>query len=87
MARRIGGPWLKVGKVIELFVAMGCTLGEVPGLMHGPHGSWRVRYLYNPDKDDFVPLSDLADDEYLSPTELANWERRLGVVIPKGDDH
>jgi hypothetical protein len=87
MAQRAGGPWLQVGKVIELFVAMGCTIGEVPAQVHGPEGSWRVRYLYSPETDDFVPISDLADDEYLSPSELANWERRLGIVIPKGRDN
>jgi hypothetical protein len=87
MAQRVGGPWLRVGKLIELFTAMGCTLGELPGVLHGPGGQWRVRYLYSPETDDFVSLSDLDDDDVLPPSEVENWERRLGVEIPKGDSH
>ena len=66
---------------------MGCTLGELPGQLHDPEGSWRVRYLYSPETDDFVSLSDLEDDEALPPSEVENWERRLGVQIPKGPNH
>jgi hypothetical protein len=67
---------------------MGCTLGKVPGLMHGPdETSWEVRYLYSPVTDDFVPLTDLDDDDTLGPTEIENWERRLGIEIPKGKNH
>jgi hypothetical protein len=63
MAQRVGGPWLKVGKLIELFTAMGCTLGELPGGLHGPDRHWRVRFLYSAETDDFVSLSDLEDDD------------------------
>jgi hypothetical protein len=87
MAQRVGGPWLSVGKLIELFTAMGCTLGELPGGVEDQAGSWRVRYLYSPETDDFVSLSDLADDELLPPSEVENWERRLGIVVPKGGNH
>lgn len=83
MAQRVDGPWLPVGKLIELFTAMGCTLGELPGLPHDPDPR-RVRYLYSPETDDFVSLSDLSDDDVLPPSQIENWERRLGVAIPKG---
>jgi hypothetical protein len=43
-----------------------------------------VRYLYSPVTDDFVSLSDLADDEILPPSEIESWERRLGIEVPKG---
>ena len=86
MAQRVGEPWLTVGKLIELFTAMGCTLGEVPGGLQGPAG-WRpLRYLHSPVTDDFVSLSDLEDGERLPPSEVANWERRLGISIPKGNN-
>ena len=55
--------------------------------MPASEGAWRVRYLYSPTTDDFVPITDLEDDEFLSPTELKNWERRLGIQIPKGHGH
>jgi hypothetical protein len=88
VAQRVDGPWLSVQKLIELFTAMGCTLGTVPGRMHGPNEeSWEVRYLYSPVTDDFVPLSDLDNDDILGPTEIENWERRLGIVVPKGKNH
>jgi hypothetical protein len=87
MAQRVGGPWLTVGKLIELFTAMGCTLGEVPGGLDGPDGWHPIRYLHSPVTDDFVSLSDLQDDEFISPSEIENWERRLGIEIPKGTNH
>lgn len=87
MAQRVGGPWLSVGKLIELFTAMGCALGELPVPVEDSGGGRRVRYLYSPETDDFVSLSDLADDDTLPPSEVENWERRLGVVVPKGDEH
>jgi hypothetical protein len=80
-AQRVGGPWLSVGKLIELFTAMGCVLNELPEHLLEPGA--RVRYLYSPTADDFVSLSDLADDEILPPSEIENWERRLGISIPK----
>ncbi len=87
MAQRVDGPWLTVGKLIELFTAMGCVLGKLPGEIHGPNGSWEVRYLYYEETDSFVSLSDLADDDILPPSEIENWERRLGLTIPKGTPH
>jgi hypothetical protein len=87
MAQRVGGPWLSVGKLIELFTAMGCTLGELPGGIEDQAGSSRVRYLYSPETDDFVSLSDLADHDLLPPSEVENWERRLGILVPKGSNH
>jgi hypothetical protein len=66
---------------------MGCRLSELPEPLYGPHGAHRVRFLSSPDSDDFVSLSDLADDEILPPSEVENWERRLGIVIPKGGGH
>lgn len=87
MAQRVSGSWLTVGKLVELFTAMGCTLGVLPGHLHGQNERWRVRYLYSPEANDFVSLSDLDDDEILAPTEIENWERRLGIIIPKGRSH
>jgi hypothetical protein len=87
MAQPVGGHrWLTVGKLIELFVAMGCELHELSGKLHGPMGSHRVRFLYNPEADDFVSLSDLADDERIPPSEVESWERRLQLEIPKNWD-
>jgi hypothetical protein len=83
LANRIGGPWLSVGKLIEIFTAMGCVLGELPGHT-AETDAHRVRYLYNQENDDFVSLSDLDDNDRLPPSEVENWERRLGVTIPKG---
>ena len=41
------------------------------------------RYLYNPDNGAVVAILDLGDDEFVSSGEVAYWERRLGVSIPK----
>jgi hypothetical protein len=84
MAQRVDGPWLKVGKLIELFVAMGCELHNLPGDIMGPDGTYKVRFLLNPITRTFVSLSDLDNDEMLPPSEIAYWERRLKMSIPKG---
>ena len=87
MAVPVGGPWLTVGKLIELFTAMGCGVGELPGTLIGPDGPRHVRYLHSPLTDDFVSLSDLKDDQRIPPSEVDNWERRLGVIVPRGKTH
>ena len=82
MAHPFGSNWPTVGKLIELFTAMGCELGELPGEIEGPEGPYRVRFLYSPATDDFVSLSNYEDDERIPPSELASWQRRLGTEIP-----
>ncbi|MBV8449932.1 MAG: hypothetical protein JO357_16910 [Hyphomicrobiales bacterium] len=84
----MGGPWLSVGKLIELFTAMGCVLSELPGTLIYKDGAPRkIRYLYSPEADDFVSLGDLDDGDRLPPSEVESWERRLGIQIPKGADN
>jgi hypothetical protein len=86
-AQRVDGPWLSVRKLIELFVGMGCELHEIPGQLVEPGVRRNIRYLYSPDANDFVSLRDLEDDDRLPPSEVENWERRLGMTIPKGPNH
>ncbi len=69
--------------MIELFTAMGCELHKLENRIHHPEGDYEVRFLYSAESDDFVSLSDLSDDEHIPPSEVDNWERRLGVTIPK----
>ena len=83
--KRVGGPWTSVGRLIELFSAMGCVLSEVPNILIVDEQPNRVRYLYSPETDDFVSLRDLTNDDLLPPSEVENWERRLGITIPKGE--
>jgi hypothetical protein len=83
-AQRVGGSWLSVGKLVELFTAMGCVLHDLPGRLIQPGKSYKVRYLYSPVTGDFVSLGGLADDDIMPPSEIENWERRLGIDIPKG---
>ncbi len=85
MAQRVGGPWLRVGKAIELFTMMGAVLGSLPGHLDGPDGRRPIRYLYSAETDDFVSLNGYEDDELLPPSELENWQRRLGIEIPTGE--
>lgn len=85
ISQPVGGPWLRVQDVISIFVQMGCTLGEVPGGCDGPEGHEAVRYLFNPETEAFAPLSGLDDDDRISAYEVEALERRLGIVIPKGE--
>ena len=42
-----------------------------------------LSYLFNPTTGAHVPIIDLGAKEYVSHWEVASWERRLGIVIPK----
>lgn len=61
---------------------MGCVLNELPGHLEGPDGAHPIRYLYSPLTDDFVSLLNYENDELIPPSEITNWERRLGYVLP-----
>ena len=87
MAKSVGQAWPTVQRLIELFTAMGCELKTLPGQLTGPDGTHPVRFLYNPENGGFVSLADLADDERLPPSEIDNWERRLGLEVPRGKFH
>lgn len=86
-AQRVGGPWLTVAKLIELFTAMGCEVHFLEGHIVGDDGEQRkVRFLYNPETEGFASLSDIDDTDHIPPAEVEGWERRLGLSIPKGGD-
>jgi hypothetical protein len=74
--------WRKLSDLIHFFVLMGCVLERIPGHLEGPDGAHPIRFLYSPETDDFVSLLNYEDDEYLSPSEIENWERRLGFKLP-----
>jgi hypothetical protein len=74
--------WHKLSKLIEFFVMMGCVLNEVPRHLEGPDGAHPIRYLYSPKTNDFVSLLNYENDEYIPPSEVENWERRLGFEVP-----
>lgn len=76
------GKFRKVQDLIEFFVLNGCVLNELPGHLEGPDGKHPVRYLYSPESDKFVSLSNLDNDEFVGPTTYENWSRRLGIPLP-----
>ena len=76
-----GPGWRKVSDLIAFFVLNGCVLDKV-----SPHleddGARLIRYLYSPLTKDFVSLGDYDNDDFIPPSEVANWERRLGYKLP-----
>ena len=67
---------------------MGCEYRELDGqLIEDDGAERRIRFLYSAETDDFVSLSDYADDERVPWSEVENWERRLGVIVPRGTGH
>ena len=77
-------PFWKVRSVIALFIQMGCELREADQEVVSDDGDvLNYRYLVNPDTNAFVAIVDLGDDEFVSAVDVAFWERRLGVTIPK----
>lgn len=63
---------------------MGCEIREAEAPVYLDDGDvFGFRYLVNLETTAFVPIVDLGDDQYVSEGEVADWERRLGIVIPK----
>ena len=63
---------------------MGCDLNVAEAEISDGEGSvFGVSYLLNPESGAVVALVDLGKDEYVSAFEVASWERRLDIVIPK----
>jgi hypothetical protein len=82
-AKRTGRFW-EVKAILDLFVQMGCELRVAESDPRSDTGEIsNLRYLFNPQSGNFVAIVDLGDDEFVSAGEVAFWERRLGVTIPK----
>lgn len=75
---------MKVGRAIELFVAMGCELHALRPHVRDLDEETVVRFLYNPETSRFASLAELEDDDRVSDAQLSYWELDLGVTIPRG---
>ncbi len=63
---------------------MGCLHNIAEETVTEPNGDCRgLSYLVNSETNGFIPIIDLALNEYVFETEVESWERRLGVDIPK----
>lgn len=83
MAKRSATFWL-VGDVVDLFVQMGCVHHTAEQIVESSDGDcFGLSYLINPENNNFVPILDLAPDQFISKFEVESWERRLGITIPK----
>lgn len=78
---------MTVGRVVELFTAMGCEVHHLNGTVTGPDGCHPVRFLYCAETEGFASLSNLDDGDRVPPSQVEAWERGLGVSIPKGNPH
>ncbi len=83
MSAKLDEPWLTVQQAVDLFVAMGCEPQEFPGESVKPFVPWTVYYLYSPENDSFVSLVGYDMDDQIAPSTIENWERALGILIPK----
>jgi len=82
MAQTIG-QFRKVGDLIAAFTRLGCEVRYTRVVVYLDQSTGQpsdpVRFLHNPKTGGFVPIGDLEDDERVPPSEVENWERRLGV--------
>lgn len=82
-AKRVG-IFYRVREVLDVFVQMGCDLNVAEDNIVDEDGDVsNVRYLVDPSSGRFVPVVDLSDGDYVSSSEVDNWERRLGITIPR----
>lgn len=65
---------------------MGCDLRTAEESLYDEGGVTNLRFLINSDDSKkFVAIVDLDDSDFIPEGEVEFWERRLGIVIPKGD--
>jgi hypothetical protein len=73
-----------VGDIIDAFVARGCKHNIAEDNIEDSDGDvFGVSYLFNPTTRTFQPLVDLDKKHSISDWELASWERRLGIKLPR----
>jgi hypothetical protein len=76
----------RVREIVSLFVQMGCEIREAEKPVYLEDGdSFGFRYFVNIETGAFQPIVDLADEDFISEGEVTAWERRLGIIIPKGE--
>ncbi len=84
MAAQQASRFLRVGDVIAAFVAQGCIVLAIEAEIRDPDGDvTNLRELRRPETGDFVALIDLDDDDKVPDDEVAFWEDRLGLTIPR----
>jgi hypothetical protein len=77
-----------VGLIIQLFVEAGCELRVAePTVVLEDGDCLNVRYLIKTSTKTYVPLVDLEDDQFVSESEVAFWERRLELTIGRPSLH
>jgi hypothetical protein len=81
------GKFYHVGKVIALFVGMGCELRHSNGQLENEDGPHNFRFLYNPENEGLASLSRLDDGDQVSEHMIENWQRLLDIVLPLGNIH
>jgi hypothetical protein len=73
-----------VDDIIEAFVARGCKHNIAEETVTDSDGdAFGVSYLLNPVTGGSQPLVDLDRKQSISEWELAFWERRLGIKLPR----
>jgi hypothetical protein len=78
------GTFYPVGNIVEAFVARGCQYNIAePNIEDSDGDVFGVSYLVNPKTGGFQPLVDLDEKHSISDWELAAWERRLGIKLPR----
>ena len=78
------GSFYRVGDIIDGFVKRGCRYQVAEDFLVGPDGDTTgVGYLVNPQTNDVQPVQDLGLDHGISERELAQWERRLAIKLPR----
>ncbi len=74
----------RVGDILACFIAQGCELRTAEATVTDPEGDvFNLRYLLRVSTGAHVALVDLTDDDRVSEAELRQWERRLGLTVPR----
>lgn len=81
MPRGKHGVFKQVREIIDRAKAQGCREIRANAWIITPFGKRQVRYLLNPLTNDVYDLTELEDDEYMSPWTIEAAERRLGVKL------
>lgn len=84
MTAQATGRFYRVRDILDAFKQVGCEVRVAePTILSEDGDCWNVRYVVDPSTKRFVPVQDLADDEFIAEWEVRYYERRLGITIPR----
>lgn len=75
------GRQIRVSDIISQAKIQGCEYRVSTLRLITEHGSYQIKYLYNPKNNRRFDITDYDLDDHMLESELSNAERRLKIIL------